>query len=58
MEARIVLTINPIQYPRIEETSKRSINRLLKLNKFITKSVNYYIAEEFLKNVTPMRWLD
>jgi len=64
MRAHVNPITNPMELTRIheevekEKAKKKSKKRLSKLNKLITKSVNYYADEEFQKNGGPLRWVD
>jgi len=65
MEADLNLNIDPIELKKTqeeikekEEAKKKAKRRISKLNKLITKSVNYYADEEFQKNGGPLRWVD
>lgn len=64
MLVHVDLKINPIDLTQTrevineEEARKKTGSRFSKVNKFITRAVNYYADEEFQKNGSPLRWVE
>ena len=57
-QAKVGPKIEPIDVVRPKKQTKKSKRWFWRLNKFITKSVNYYEDEEFQKTGLPLRWID
>ena len=64
MLVHVDLKINPIELTQTrevineDEAKEKPESRFSKVNKFITRAVNYYADEEFQKSGFPLRWVD